>query len=88
MKLRALALAPMIVLAQAAGCDTGSYTVISDFCQRYQRQVLTRQEVQEVRRLSRNLQTRIQGNDVDYLCNCTGWSDPICQKARRLSAQR
>lgn len=83
--MRLLAIAPLLVLAQVTSCDV-TPTVFSDFCQRYQRQVLTREEVAEVRRLSQNLQRRIQGNDVDYLCNCTGWSDPICQRARRLSA--
>lgn len=60
-----------------SGCST-TPEVISDFCQRYERQVLTRQDVEEIKKLSRGLQSRIQGNEVDYACICLDKDLPIC----------
>lgn len=51
---------------------------ISEYCQVYERQVLTKDELAAVRKLPKALQKRIQGNDLDYLCRCLKWENPAC----------
>lgn len=53
---------------------------ISDFCQRYERQVLTREEVAAIKTLPKSLRYRVQGNDLDYACQCLKWKSARCQK--------
>jgi len=52
---------------------------VSDFCKRYERQVLTWQELEQIRKLPRNLRDRVQGNDLDYLCQCLKWKSARCR---------
>ena len=52
---------------------------VQDFCKRYERQVLTRDEVEHIKKLPRNLRDKIQGNDLDYLCQCRKWDSPRCK---------
>ena len=78
--MRLLALAPLLILAQAVGCETSSLAPIQDYCQRYERVVLTQDQKNQIRTLMPELRKRIQGNDLDYLCQCTGFKDPICKK--------
>jgi hypothetical protein len=57
-------------------------TVLDSYCQSYQRVVLSTAELEQVKKLDRKLRDRIQGNDLDYLCRCKGWSqDPKKQAA-------
>lgn len=51
---------------------------LSDFCQRYERQVLTQKDLAEIKKLPRELRDRMQGNDLDYLCLCKRWNNPAC----------
>lgn len=78
--MRLLALAPLLILAQAVGCETSSLAPIQDYCQRYERVVLTQDQKNQIRTLMPELRKRIQGNDLDYLCQCTGLKDAICKK--------
>jgi hypothetical protein len=77
----------ILLMIALSGCAEGvgslNVQTISDYCQRYQRQVLTKDEVAEVKKLSQSLRRRIQGNDVDYLCACVGWKDAICKSAQK-----
>lgn len=78
--MRLLALAPLLILAQAAGCEPSSLAPIQDYCQRYERVVLTQEQKSQIRTLMPELRKRIQGNDLDYLCQCTGFKDAICKQ--------
>jgi hypothetical protein len=80
--MRVLAVGALAAVLQVSGCETMT-PAVSDYCTRYQRQVLTKAEVAQIKQLDQSLRRRIQGNDLDYLCNCVGWSDPICVRARR-----
>jgi hypothetical protein len=51
---------------------------ISDFCTRYERQVLTREDVTALKTLPRRLRDRVQGNDLDYACQCLHWKSRRC----------
>jgi hypothetical protein len=55
----------------------------SDFCQRYERQVITREDVDNLKKLPRHLRDRIQGNEVDYLCQCLKKDLPVCTSTKR-----
>lgn len=50
----------------------------SDFCQRYERQVITQEDAEAVKQLPRKLRDRIQGNELDYLCQCLHWENKAC----------
>lgn len=52
------------------------------YCSTYQQAVRTKEDVAAVKALPRDVQRRIQGNDLDYLCNCKGWKDASCQQKR------
>lgn len=56
---------------------------VSDFCERYERQVLTDDDAERLMELPRALRDRIQGNEVDYLCQCRQWNNPICDSTGR-----
>lgn len=53
---------------------------VDSFCSRYEKQVITREDLEEIRKLPRRIRDRIQGNEVDYRCDCEGWNNPICQE--------
>jgi hypothetical protein len=58
--------------------------VVDSFCQRYDRQVLSNADINAIKGLPPALARRIQGNEVDYMCQCLGWQDPICKgRAKR-----
>lgn len=82
MKLYTL-LVPLVVLAQAASCEPMMNAPISDYCTRYNRTVLTQAEKKQIQSLIPELRKRIQGNDLDYLCQCTGFKDPVCERRRK-----
>lgn len=71
---------PLLILAQAASCGQMTIPSIKDYCQRYERIVLTPDEKKQVQSLVPQLRQRIQGNDLDYLCGCTNFKHPVCQK--------
>ena len=50
----------------------------SDFCQRYERQVITKEDAEAVKKLPRRIRDRIQGNELDYLCQCLKWTNKAC----------
>lgn len=56
---------------------------LSDFCQRYERQVLSQRDLDEVKKLPRDLKNRLQGNDLDYLCLCKKWDNPACRSTQK-----
>ena len=70
---------PLVAMLQAAGCDMQT-PPISDYCGRYERVVLTQDQKKQIMSLMPELRKRIQGNDLDYLCQCTGFKHPICKK--------
>jgi len=57
--------------------------VVDSFCQRYDRQVLSNADINAIKNLPPALARRIQGNEVDYMCKCLGWNDPICKTGKR-----
>lgn len=59
--------------------DEEAKAPVSDFCERYERQVLSPAEVEAIKRLPPNVQRRIQGNELDYLCTCQNWKHPACR---------
>lgn len=77
-KLYSIGLPAVAVIMQVPGCQT-VVPAIKDYCTTYNRVVLTQAERAEIKQLSRTIRTRIQGNDLDYLCRCIGWADPICR---------
>ena len=76
----ALAVGMLLAFAQVGGCQTTT-PAIKDYCLNYTRVILTPEERAEVRALSRTVRGRLQSNEVDYLCQCTGWKDPICKRS-------
>lgn len=50
------------------------------FCQTYQRVVRTQKEADALKAMPPDVRKRIQGNDLDYLCNCRGWEDVACHQ--------
>lgn len=83
MRLYAIAAVPLLVIAQASGCETVT-PPISDYCARYERTVLSRTDLEAIRAIPLpELRKRIQGNDLDYLCNCRGWKDRACRAVRK-----
>lgn len=56
---------------------------VEDFCERYERQVLSEEEAEQIMQLPRALRDRIQGNELDYLCQCRQWNNPICDSTRQ-----
>jgi hypothetical protein len=67
----------IICFGQIDGTERAAPT--SDFCQRYERQVLNKEELAAMMALPRALRDRIQGNELDYLCECLGWKDKVCK---------
>jgi len=58
-----------------------SPSIIADsFCEVYERQIITKTDAQSVKLLPPDVQKRVQGNEVLYLCRCKGWKDKVCQK--------
>lgn len=56
---------------------------IDTFCTVYQRQVLTKDELSAVKALPKTVRTRMQYNDLYYLCKCKGWESKECASIQR-----
>lgn len=52
---------------------------IDNYCQSYRRVVLNKHELADVMKLSRGLRTRLQGNELEYMCRCMGWKNKACR---------
>ena len=53
--------------------------VTDSYCQTYRRVVSTKQELGEIMKLPRSIRDKMQGNDLDYLCRCLKWKNPVCR---------
>lgn len=65
------------------GSIGGPTAPVNSYCQRYERTVRTKAEAIEIMKLPRSMRDRVQGNDLDYLCNCLGWKDAACQRVQK-----
>jgi hypothetical protein len=78
MKLYSFAAVGLLALAQVSGCQVTT-PAIKDYCLTYERTVLNRADLAEIRKLPADIRKRIQGNDLDYLCTCKMWKDRACR---------
>ena len=60
-----------------------THAPMSDFCERYERQIITEEDVEAIRALPKRLRDRIQGNELDYLCQCQKWKNPACDSIQQ-----
>jgi hypothetical protein len=58
--------------------DSSDPVPLDDYCQRYERVVITDGDKDAIKKLPLNIQKRIQGNEVDYLCKCLKWEHKVC----------
>lgn len=81
--MKLFALAPLVIIAQVSSCGQVTVPSIKDYCQRYERVVLTQKEKEQVQTLVPQLRQRIQGNDLDYLCGCSNFKHPVCEARKK-----
>lgn len=58
-------------------------SAVDSFCTSYRRVVETKEDLDQVLKLSRALRDKIQGNDLEYLCRCKNAQITACEQYRK-----
>jgi hypothetical protein len=76
----------LAISSVAAGCELlrvpgppATPVAIDSYCSIYQRVQQNAADSKSVKQTTREVQSRINKNDLYYRCTCEGWTDPVCQ---------
>lgn len=61
-------------------CEIEQDAPVDSFCLNYTKVNQSASDAAEIKRLSRGPKTRLNANEVKYLCQCKAWDNPICKK--------
>lgn len=56
---------------------------VDTFCATYQQIVLTKSEIELMLKLPKELRSRIQANDLEYVCRCKGFKHQVCEEKKQ-----